>query len=153
MWANGKPPRLGRGRWEFESLHLDHYIMEFDVAEIPSGYLFKMWLYECDGDNCQSVDIPGLTESQVQFNIDLVEYFGPKYGNEEVDYSIFVNDPEIKEIEEKYSNLFSAYNFVSNYIGTWCDEEYWRVFDYLKVFYVPEPLKEVTKEFKTDGVV
>lgn len=25
MWPNGKAPRLGRGDWEFESLHLDQF--------------------------------------------------------------------------------------------------------------------------------
>jgi hypothetical protein len=25
VWPNGKAPRLGRGDWEFESLHLDQF--------------------------------------------------------------------------------------------------------------------------------
>jgi hypothetical protein len=33
-------------------------------------------------------------------------------------------------------------------IGTWCDGEYWRYLDGYEVFFVPEPIQNVTEHFR-----
>lgn len=136
---------------------------------IPAGYQLHITSWTNDANNYNTTIHEGLNEEDVKFLLDIVKPFrsrhdGGRFGNNDsctnqINEHIFEcfkkypttkfqeylegfeqgNDPDEEEIDG-LSDL--AYDLVGH-------DEYcgWRVFESAKVFFYPEEVKEVTKQF------
>lgn len=138
--------------------------------DIPAGYMLQVRTWENDGDNYNTNTLYGLNEAEVRFYLDLCDYFNDK-GN---DY-LKVNEV-LKFCEERFH--LHKFFFSRKYLETWQlvfkewslddelreflgnpSEHYWsgnenedffRTVEDVKVYYVPEDLKELSEtKFKS----
>ena len=146
------------------------------MNNIEAGYLVKITTWENDADNYNTIDISGLTKDQARLIVEIVSLFesdgrGSEYGNAEIEDSegLFeeidkiissfsgtggvlpagLDDPDPEWVKENYLNRYDY--LIYNLIGTWNNGEYYRVLDSIEVFYVPEPINNVTEVFITNG--
>ena len=138
---------------------------------IPAGYQLHITSWTNDADNYNTKIHDGLSEEDVKFLLDVVKPFksqhnGGRFGNNDsctgqINEHIFEclkkypttqfqeclegfeQDIDLDEDEEEIDGLSDlAYDLVGR-------DEYcgWRVFESAKVFFYPEEVKEVTKQF------
>ena len=144
---------------------------------IPAGYWLRIMTWENDGDNYQTQDIYGLTDSDVLFYIDLASKFtsrndndNPGLGNSFVPIQSIIKAvkdslkkfPGISEDHKdfwksSFSNqdedeclLEHLYEFILGFPGEGYYSEnpnFCRVFDRVEVFRIPNEIEDVTKRF------
>lgn len=138
---------------------------------IPAGYQLHITSWTNDADNYNTTIHDGLSEEDVKFLLDVVKPFksknnGGQFGNNDsctnqINEHIleclkqypttqfqeylegFEQDSDPEEEDEEIDGLSDlAYHLVGR-------DEYcgWRVFSSAKVFFYPEEVKEVTKQF------
>lgn len=138
---------------------------------IPAGYQLHITSWTNDADNYKTTIHDGLSEEDVKFLLDVVKPFkshhnGGRFGNDDsctsqINEHIleclkkypttqfqeylegFETDIDPDEDEEEIDGLSDlAYDLVGR-------DEYcgWRVFESAKIFFYPEEVKEVTKQF------
>lgn len=137
-------------------------------TNIKPGFLLKVTTWENDGDNYNTVDLDGLTETEVRFYLHLCKKFDSyavdTFGNEDIHGEQFYIGmmEHIKaydgEVPVKWqfkpdedTDLDDEYFYQDRLgdIGIQSTEHgFWRVFEDGEVFLVPEEIKNVTKQFK-----
>jgi hypothetical protein len=141
------------------------------MDKIPAGFQIHVTSWENDGDNYKTVVTSGLSKEEVCFYMCILKNFTNtvNYGNDYVERSIINNiilraiesTPSLdsKTVEEwtnavndkkEYSydleNLIRKRLLSSPYEGY--GRDFYRAVDNIRVYYVPNDIVEVTKDFK-----
>ncbi len=134
---------------------------------LKPGYALTIHSWENDADNPSEKVLYGLKKGDAKFYIALLKQFvsgsnenEEGYGNTHVGkldatipivraYGQCAPESELlkNEVIECLDNSDWAYEFLYEVIDSWCEGEYWRVFERAEVHYIPGECEDCTSEF------
>lgn len=135
---------------------------------INPGYALTIHSWENDADNPREQILYGLKKDDVKFYIALLKQFvsgsnGNEgcYGNTDVCDLLDATIPIVRaynecapesaflktEVIECLNNSNWAHDFLLEVIDSWCEGDYWRVFERAEIHYIPQECEDCTSEF------
>ncbi len=127
---------------------------------IPQGYIIEITTWENDGDNYKTEKLNGLSKEKCLFYKNIAEAFyrtnSSKHGFGNKECGSGIREKFIELFGEKYKELYCQDEVKEDIeenlgywisdcfydvIGTWNDDDYWRVVDNYKIYFVPKAIE------------
>lgn len=115
---------------------------------IKKGYMIEVTTWENDGDNYKTSSVDGLSQQELRVLYDYCNRFSSKTTYTKAGFGNSERHGEVEQLQDEIYNAFGEQIQAAAYklVGTWCDGEYYRVTEEIKMFYVPQDIiiEEVT---------